>query len=253
MSAGAILGGASIGAGVGVSSVALAPFNAANTFMGSAFFGYGMILGERYMYQADWPKIQARLEHGEQIENIIQEYTGTFTAVVMKEAKIIFDTVTREFISIMREALSGEGSILEGQPRFISPDAPTIGDPRRTPIPTPPTTKTPQTPTEFFEGPKPPSKPRNIPTSSKTWISTIPDGRYKSIPLVIMKAMKIKSSYESARQYLISKFHEAAANQARHAKARRTIPAQFYNKLMQDYLSLIGILNRAKFTTLPFK
>ncbi len=101
----AIAGGVGIGAGVGVSSVALAPFNAANTFMGSAFFGYGMILGERYMYQSDWPKIQARLENGEKIENIIQEYTGTFTAVVMKEAKIIFDTVTREFIAIMQQAL----------------------------------------------------------------------------------------------------------------------------------------------------
>ncbi len=101
-----LLGGLGIGAGVGISSVALAPFNAANTFMGSAFFGYGMILGERYMYQSDWPKIQARLENGEKIENIIQEYTGTFTAVVMKEAKIIFDTVTQEFIRIMAQALS---------------------------------------------------------------------------------------------------------------------------------------------------
>ncbi len=154
MSAGAILGGASIGAGVGVSSVALAPFNAANTFMGSAFFGYGMILGERYMYQADWPKIQARLEHGEKIENIIQEYTGVFTAVVMKEAKIIFDTVTREFISIMSEAL--RGLVPEGPE--IRDDAPTIGDPRRPrspgvpaptpePITTPITVTTPQ-PTE---------------------------------------------------------------------------------------------------------
>ncbi len=119
----AIAGGLGIGAGVGLSSVALAPFNAANTFMGSAFFGYGMILGERYMYQSDWPKIQARLENGEKIENIIQEYTGTFTAVVMKEAKIIFDTVTREFIAIMQKALSdalsgttSPTSILEPEP-----------------------------------------------------------------------------------------------------------------------------------------
>ncbi len=127
MSAGAILGGASIGAGVGVSSVALAPFNAANTFMGSAFFGYGMILGERYAYQEDWPKIQARLVNGEKIENIIQEYTGTFTAVVMKEAKIIFETVTREFIAIMKAALAGTIPT----PVQIPENAPTIGDPRR--------------------------------------------------------------------------------------------------------------------------
>lgn len=168
MSAGAILGGASIGAGVGVSSVALAPFNAANTFMGSAFFGYGMILGERYAYQEDWPKIQARLVNGEKIENIIQEYTGVFTAVVMKEAKIIFDTVTREFIQIMKEALLG--IVPQSELDKIPDNAPTIGDPRRPPpsssIPKPPTTQppitpkdgvklppvqVPQTPTHFFQ------------------------------------------------------------------------------------------------------
>ncbi len=127
--------GVGIGAGVGVSSVALAPFNAANTFMGSAFFGYGMILGERYAYQADWPKIQARLENGEQIENIIQEYTGRFTAVVMKEAKIIFTSVTEEFIDIMTNAIK---NALD--PKFKLPtDPPTIGDPRRQPF-VPPTT-----------------------------------------------------------------------------------------------------------------
>ncbi len=116
----AIAGGVGIGAGVGVSSVALAPFNAANTFMGSAFFGYGMILGERYMYQSDWPKIQQRLENGEKIENIIQEYTGTFTAVVMKEAKIIFDTVTREFIEIMKAALTPQGTLADDISKTIT-------------------------------------------------------------------------------------------------------------------------------------
>ncbi len=111
MVVGAIAGGASIGAGVGASSVALMPFNAANTFLGSAFFGYGMILGERYMYQADWPKIQQRLENGEKIENIIQEYTGRFTAVVMAEAKIIFESVTREMVEIIKTSLGLEGTL----------------------------------------------------------------------------------------------------------------------------------------------
>ncbi len=124
--------GVGIGAGVGVSSVALAPFNAANTFMGSAFFGYGMILGERYAYQADWPKIQARLENGEKIENIIQEYTGRFSAVVMKEAKIIFESVTEEFIDIITNAIKNAldpTRLITGP--TIDPNAPTIGDPRR--------------------------------------------------------------------------------------------------------------------------
>ncbi len=115
----ALAGGLGIGAGVGISSVALAPFNAANTFMGSAFFGYGMILGERYMYQADWPKIQQRLENGEKIENIIQEYTGTFTAVVMAEAKIIFDSVTQEFLKFIKEGLFPEGTLAADIEHFL--------------------------------------------------------------------------------------------------------------------------------------
>ncbi len=145
-----LLGGLGIGAGVGVSSVALAPFNAANTFMGSAFFGYGMILGERYMYQADWPKIQQRLENGEKIENIIQEYTGRFTAVVMSEAKIIFDTVTREFIAIMQQALKDafpdvtSTQLTPEQERRRSRGGGTTQQP---PVPTQPTAPIP-TPTE---------------------------------------------------------------------------------------------------------
>ncbi len=119
MVVGAVAGGAAIGAGVGISSVALMPFNAANTFLGSAFFGYGMILGERYMYQADWPKIQARLEHGEKIENIIQEYTGVFQAVVMREAKIIFDSVTKEMIDIIKASVIPEGSTLSDLEHFV--------------------------------------------------------------------------------------------------------------------------------------
>ncbi len=125
----AIAGGAAIGAGVGISSVALMPFNSANTFLGSAFFGYGMILGERYMYQADWPKIQARLEHGEKIENIIQEYTGVFTAVVMKEAKIIFDSVSSEMAKIIADTLG-----LGGAPPGTAPPPPQITTP---PVPPP--------------------------------------------------------------------------------------------------------------------
>jgi len=158
----AIAGGVGIGAGVGASTVALAPFNAANTFMGSAFFGYGMILGERYMYQADWPKIQARLEHGEKIENIIQEYTGTFAAVVMKEAKIIFESVTEQFTKYIEQRLS---SVIP-QPVVIPPDAPTIGDPRR---PRPPSTITPPNvtiPTPEAPGLAPPGLPQHLPPQS---------------------------------------------------------------------------------------
>ncbi len=162
--AAAIGGGVGIGAGVGVSSVALMPFNTANTFLGSAFFGYGMILGERYMYQADWPKIQQRLENGEKIENIIQEYTGRFTAVVMAEAKIIFNSVTQEMLSMMKQAF------LDAFPKSpldeIRPDAPTIGDPRRPrPPSTIPETPKPQPPPNISGGVKlPPVQVPNVPT-----------------------------------------------------------------------------------------
>ncbi len=162
--AAAIGGGVGIGAGVGVSSVALMPFNTANTFLGSAFFGYGMILGERYMYQADWPKIQQRLENGEKIENIIQEYTGRFTAVVMAEAKIIFNSVTQEMLSMMREAAL---SVIPKSPLDdIRPDAPTIGDPRRPrPPSTIPETPKPQPPPKIIGGVKLP--PIEVPFTPK--------------------------------------------------------------------------------------
>ncbi len=171
----AIAGGAAIGAGVGLSSVALMPFNAANTFLGSAFFGYGMILGERYMYQADWPKIQQRLENGEKIENIIQEYTGTFQAVVMKEAKIIFDSVTREMAEIIKTAL------------FTAPPAPPATDETRevaarrgrTPTKKPKPEAAPQPPPRLVGGVKlppvavPQPKPKPEPVKPKLTIPQV--------------------------------------------------------------------------------
>jgi len=176
----AIAGGAAIGAGVGVSSVALMPFNAANTFLGSSFFGYGMILGERYMYQADWPKIQARLEHGEKIENIIQEYTGTFTAVVMKEAKIIFDSVTTEMLNLMKNALLGALP----KPVQIPENAPTIGDPRRPPSPgTTPSPVNPQPPPKIVGGVKLP--PVQVPGTTPITPVFIPKSYNPGIATVI--------------------------------------------------------------------
>ncbi len=125
-----ILAGAAVGAGAGIggaiSNVALAPFSAANNFLGSAFFGYGMIIGERYAYQADWPKIQARLATGEKIHEIMHEYAGEFTAMVMQEAKIIFESVTTGFLKYI-ESRVGSVEVAQGnvqQPGYsqIQPD-----------------------------------------------------------------------------------------------------------------------------------
>ncbi len=85
------MGGAGLGAGAALGSsvgqIAMTPFNAANNFLGSYFFGYGMILGERQMYQSDWPKIQKELEEGKPFIEILERYTRTNTAAVMQQAK----------------------------------------------------------------------------------------------------------------------------------------------------------------------
>ncbi len=117
-------GAAGIGAGLGLgagaggaaSQIGLLPFNGANNFVGSAYFGYGMILGERYAYQNDWPKIQKRLEGGENIMNIMQEYTGTFTAVVMEEARLIFASLTKGLTDMMSAAINGQVELGGGGP-----------------------------------------------------------------------------------------------------------------------------------------
>ncbi len=105
-------GGAALGLGAGiggaVSNVFLAPFNAANNFLGSAYFGYGMIIGERYAYQEDWPKIQKRLQEGAEITSIMHEYAGRFTAMVMGEAKIIFESVTVGFLQYIESKMGSQ-------------------------------------------------------------------------------------------------------------------------------------------------
>ncbi len=99
--------GAGSAAGGSAVSVAMMPFNAVNNFLGSGFFGYGMIIGERYAYQNDWPKIQERLEKGEKIFDIMHTYTGTFSAVMMSEAKIIMQDVSTFVHDLMTSFASG--------------------------------------------------------------------------------------------------------------------------------------------------
>lgn len=100
---GAIVGGA---IGGGLSIIVLAPLNAANNFIGSYYFGSGMILGERDMYQEDWPKIKARLDKGESFITIVEEYTIRNTTMVMSQAKQIVIQVKGEWFDIVRQYLS---------------------------------------------------------------------------------------------------------------------------------------------------
>lgn len=105
-----LLTGLSVGAGAALGSAAIMPlmmpFNAANNFLGSAYFGYGMIIGERYAYQEDWPKIQKRLLAGENINSIMHEYAGRFSAMVMAEAKAIYETTATKMFDYIAEAMN---------------------------------------------------------------------------------------------------------------------------------------------------
>ncbi len=101
IAAGAVAG--AIGGGLAVT--VLAPLSAANNFIGSFFFGNGMIVGERKAYQEDWPKIKARLDKGESFITILEEYTTENTTAVMQTAKMVLDTVTPIWFGMVSEYL----------------------------------------------------------------------------------------------------------------------------------------------------
>ncbi len=81
-------------AGASLSNLVLAPLYAANQYIGSFYFGNGMILGERDMYQEDWPKIKLRLDKGESFLSILEEKTTKNTTAVMGNAKQIVIQMT---------------------------------------------------------------------------------------------------------------------------------------------------------------
>jgi len=95
-----ILGGA-IGGGIAVT--VLAPLTAANNFLGSYFFGSGMILGERQMYQDDWIKIKERLDKGESFLVILEEVMKPNTQAVMAMAQQTVIAVSIEWNKIVLE------------------------------------------------------------------------------------------------------------------------------------------------------
>ncbi len=97
-----LLGGA-IGGGLAVT--VLAPLTAANNFLGSYFFGSGMILGERQMYQDDWIKIKKRLDEGESFLVILEEVMKPNTQAVMQMARETVIAVSAEWNDIVLKYL----------------------------------------------------------------------------------------------------------------------------------------------------
>ncbi len=103
----ALASGAVAGAiGGGVAITVLAPLTAANNFIGSFFFGDGMIIGERKAYQHDWPKIKKRLDNGEDFITILEEYTIDNTTAVMSTAKQIIQVVKPIWFEMVRDYLT---------------------------------------------------------------------------------------------------------------------------------------------------
>lgn len=101
LAAGAVAG--AIGGGVAVT--VLAPLTAANNFIGSFFFGDGMIIGERKAYQNDWPKIKKRLDNGESFLHILEEYTIDNTTAVMSSARQIIEVVKPIWFEMVKDYL----------------------------------------------------------------------------------------------------------------------------------------------------
>jgi len=98
-----IVGGA-LGGGLAVT--VLAPLTAANNFLGSYFFGSGMILGERQMYQDDWIKIKKRLDAGESFLVILEEVMKPNTQAVMQMARETVIAVSEEWNKIVLDYIS---------------------------------------------------------------------------------------------------------------------------------------------------
>jgi len=103
----AVLGGAAVGGAIGggLAVTILGPLTAANNFIGSFFFGDGMIIGERLAYQNDWPKIQIRMKNGESFLTILEEYTRNNTAAVMQSARTIIEIVTPLWFDMVSQYL----------------------------------------------------------------------------------------------------------------------------------------------------
>ncbi len=117
-------------AGASLSNLVLAPLYAANQYIGSFYFGNGMILGEREMYQDQWPKIKLRLDKGEQFINILEEFVTKDTTAIMANARQIvlhmtplwYEIVTSYIKSIPQELINAINSVIQDPAKQIAGD-----------------------------------------------------------------------------------------------------------------------------------
>ncbi len=98
--AGAIAG---LAAGFGgmIAMIAFAPLTAVNNFLGSYYFGSGMILGERKMYQNDWIAIKKELDSGTPFINVLENVMKDSTQGVMVTAEKTLTDIAPEWNRIV--------------------------------------------------------------------------------------------------------------------------------------------------------
>ncbi len=197
-----VVAGASGGA---LANVALSPLGGGAGMLQSYWYGAGLILGERMMYTFHWEKMKARLDKGEDFLQVLEsEMNPSITAIANYSLQIMERTgeiYLQGGIDFMARLIEKMFMLVAGETGDIPVDAPTIGDPRRTPsgelpsdpIPTPPIN--PQCPSGFrWSTSAQQCVPEDIPepTSTPTPVS----GKYEIIYYHSASFPKLKRSYE---------------------------------------------------------
>ncbi len=96
--------GASIGSAIAM--LVFAPLTAVNNFLGSYYFGSGMILGEREMYQERWPQIKKELDKGRSFIDVLEEVMKESTQGVMNSAERTLTDIKPEWERIVKNYMA---------------------------------------------------------------------------------------------------------------------------------------------------
>ncbi len=96
--------GASIGSAIAM--LVFAPLTAVNNYLGSYYFGSGMILGEREMYQERWPQIKKELDKGRSFIEVLEEVMKESTQGVMNSAERTLTQIKPEWERIVKNYLA---------------------------------------------------------------------------------------------------------------------------------------------------
>ncbi len=104
---GALIGGL-LGASFGsaLAMLVFAPLTAVNNFLGSYYFGSGMILGEREMYQERWIQIKKELDKGTPFINVLEDVMRESTQGVMSSAERTLTQIKPEWERMVKNYMA---------------------------------------------------------------------------------------------------------------------------------------------------